>query len=59
MSEQRKNKPDSIAVDRIKEIYRDHPRMEGVNALKEQLKQAKLEDKVFCQSIKEEKSDRS
>lgn len=58
MSEQRKNQH-STAVDRIKEIYRDHPRMQGVNALKEQLKQKKLEDKIFCQSIKEDKSDRS
>ena len=42
-------------LERIKEIYRDHPYMRRVNAFKEQLKQEKLQDKAFCQSIKSKK----
>ena len=43
-------------VDQIKETYRDHPYMTQVNALKEQLKQEKIQDKAFCQAIKSQKS---
>lgn len=52
MFEQRKNLRDSISVAHIKEVYRDHPSMQRVNVFKETLKQEKLQDKVFCQSIK-------
>jgi hypothetical protein len=45
----------SILIDRIKEIYQNHPNMQGVNALKEQLKQEKLQDKIYCQSIKDKR----
>ncbi|MCC0177580.1 hypothetical protein I4641_11380 [Waterburya agarophytonicola K14] len=42
-------------IDRIKEVYRDHPRMRSVDSLKEQLKQEKVQDKIFSQSIKDKK----
>lgn len=47
----------STNLERIKEIYQDHPYMRRVNAFKEQLKQEKLQDKAFCQSIKNKKKD--
>ena len=53
MSKPAKNKYPSISINWLKDIYQDHPNMRGVNALKEELKQEKLQDKVFCQSIKE------
>ena len=52
MSKPRKNTDSSISINWIEDIYRDHPNMHRVKALKEQLKQEKLQDKVFCQSIK-------
>lgn len=52
----RKNLRRSIFIARIKEVYQNHPSMERVNALKEQLKAEKLQDKVYCQSIKEKKT---
>ena len=52
MSKPAKNKYPSISINWIEDIYRDHPNMRRVNALKEELKQEKLQDKVFCQSIK-------
>jgi len=39
-------------IAQIEEIYRDHPCMEGVNALKAELKQEKMQDKAFYQAIK-------
>lgn len=51
MFEQRKNFRDSISIQQIKEVYRDHPSMQRINAFKEELKQEKLQDKVFFQSI--------
>ena len=53
MSKLTKNTDSLIPIDWLKDIYKDHPNMRRVNALKEQLKQEKLQDKVFCQSIKE------
>ncbi len=53
MSKPAKNKYSSISINWLKDIYQDHPNMRRVNALKEELKQEKLQDKVFCQSIKE------
>jgi hypothetical protein len=55
MSEQKK-KILFVSIDRINETYRDHPCMRRVNLLKEQLKQERLKDKIFCQSIKEKKA---
>lgn len=56
MFESRKDTRCSISIDRLKEAYRDHPSMHRVNLFKEQLKQEKLQDKIFCQSIKEKKA---
>ena len=53
MSKPAKNIDSLIPVNWLKDIYKDHPNMVRLNALKEQLKQEKLQDKVFCQSIKE------
>ena len=53
MSKATKNVDSLVYIDWLKYIYKDHPNMRRVNALKEQLKQEKLQDKVFCQSIKE------
>ena len=38
------------SIAQLKETYRDHPCMTRVNALKEQLKQEKIQDKAFYQS---------
>lgn len=53
MSKLVKNRDSLVSINWLKNIYKDHPNMIQVNALKEKLKQEKLEDKVFCQSIKE------
>lgn len=50
MFEQRKNIRRSTSIAQIQETYRDHPCMLRVNAFKEQLKQERLQDRVFCQS---------
>ena len=52
MSKPAKNIDSLIPINWIEDIYRNHPNMRRVNALKEQLKQEKLQDKLFCQSIK-------
>ena len=56
MSELTKKIHRSTELEQIKEIYKDHPYMQRINALKEQLKQEKLQDKAFCQSIKHRKA---
>jgi hypothetical protein len=56
MFKPKKNLRRSILIARIQEIYQNHPSMHSVNLLKEQLKQEKLQDKVFCQSIKKNKT---
>ena len=55
MFEPRKNLRRSVDIAQIKETYRNHPCMHGVNILKEKLKQEKIQDKAFCQSIKNQK----
>ena len=52
MFEPRKNLRYDNHIAQIQEMYRDHPCMLRVNALKEQLKQEKQEDKAFYQSVK-------
>lgn len=54
MSEQnqKKQRSISISIDRLVDDYQQHPSMRQVEVLKEQLKQEKLEDKNFYQSIK-------
>ena len=59
MSEPNKNTRRSISIEQIKEAYQDHPTMQRVNAFKEELKQEKAQDKVFCQSIKEQTTRKS
>lgn len=56
MFKSRKNIRCSISIEKIKEIYQNHPTMHRVNALKEKLKQEKLQDKIYCQAIKEKKA---
>ena len=58
MFEPKKNLRRSIFIARIKETYQNHPSMHRVNLLKEQLKQEKLQDKIFCQYIKNKKTTR-
>ncbi len=43
-----------VSIDRLIEKYQHHPNMQGIKILKEQLKQEKLNDKIFYQSIKDE-----
>ena len=52
MFEPRKRIRRSNCIAQIQETYQDHPYMLRVNVLKEQLKQEKLQDKAFYQSIK-------
>ncbi|MEL6912491.1 MAG: hypothetical protein AAFR62_12690 [Cyanobacteria bacterium J06629_2] len=52
MSKPRKNQENFTSIAQIKEAYSNHPCMQRVNILKEQLKQEKLQDKLFSQSIK-------
>ena len=59
MFESRKNLRCSILIDRIQEAYQNHPNMHRVNVFKEQLKREKLQDKIFCQSLKKNKTTRS
>ena len=55
MFEPKKNIRRSSYINQIEETYQDHPCMQRVKALKEQLKQEKLQDKAFYQSIKPER----
>ena len=55
MFEPRENMHHLTSIAQIKETYRDHPCMLRVNALKKKLKQEKLQDKAFYQSIKQQK----
>jgi len=54
MSKQKKKVLRPIYVGSVVEHYQDHPSMVRVNQLKDQLKQEKLQDKAFYQSIKEQ-----
>ena len=56
MFELRKKLRRSTDLERIQKAYQDHPYMRRLNAFKEQLKQEKLQDKAFCQSIKNKKA---
>ena len=47
------------SIDWLLDRYQDHPSMLRVNHLKNKLKEEKLQDKVFYQSIKEKMSNRS
>lgn len=53
MFESNENMLSSKEIDRIKEAYRDHPCMHRVNVFKQQLKQEKIQDRVFCQSLRQ------
>ena len=54
MSQQSKNTRRSISVEEIKQAYQDHPMMHRINVFKEELKQEKAQDKIFCKSIKKQ-----
>ena len=56
MFEFRKKSRCSTDLERIQKAYQDHPYMRRLNVFKEQLKQEKLQDKAFCQSIKNRKA---
>ncbi len=56
MSKLKKGNDRIVSIDQLQEKYQQHPSMHRVNALKDQLKQEKLEDKIFYQSIKEKKA---
>lgn len=56
MIKQKKKSRNNNHIAHLQEIYRDHPCMLRVNTLKEQLKQEKLQDKAFYQSIKLERT---
>ncbi len=53
MSELKKEKERIVSIDRLIEKYQHHPYMQGVKIFTEKLKQEKLNDKIFYQSIKE------
>ena len=54
MSELKKEKERIVSIDWLKDNYQQHPCMQGVKILKDKLKQEKLNDKIFYQSIKDE-----
>lgn len=54
MSELKKSKERIVSIDRLIEKYQHHPCMQGIKILKDKLKQEKLNDKIFYQSIKDE-----
>ena len=56
MFKPRKKARRATSIAQIQETYRDHPYMLRVNTLKEQLKQEKLQEKIFCQSNKKKKA---
>ncbi len=47
-----------VSIDQLIEKYQHHPSMQRVKIFKEKLKQEKLEDKIFYQSIKDRTADR-
>ncbi|MEM7594306.1 MAG: hypothetical protein AAF383_22820 [Cyanobacteria bacterium P01_A01_bin.83] len=52
MSQSKKVRQPLISVKRLLDTYQEHPNMHQVEILKQQLKQEKLQDKIFYQSIK-------
>ena len=48
----KKNARSSCSIDWITDNLQQHPCMTGVETLKDKLKQEKLQDKAFYQSIK-------
>ena len=53
MSELKKGKVHKVSIDWLKDNYQQHPSMLRVKILKDQLKQEKLSDRSFYQSIKD------
>ena len=53
MLEQRKEIRRLVSMNSFIDRYQNHPTMVRVNQLKNKLKQEKLQDKAFYQSIKE------
>ena len=54
MSELKKEKERIVSIDQLIEKYQHHPSMQRVKILKEKLKQEKLKDQLFYQSIKDQ-----
>ncbi len=52
MSKLKKEKERIVSIDWLKDNYQQQPCMEGVKILFEKLKQEKLNDQIFYQSIK-------
>jgi C-terminal processing protease CtpA/Prc len=52
MSELKQEKERIVSIDWLQDNYQQHPCMQRVKILKEQLKREKQEDKIFYQSIK-------
>lgn len=52
MSELKQAKERLVSIDWLQDNYQQHPYMQGVKIIKDQLKQEKLSDKIFYQSIK-------
>ena len=53
MLELKKEKERIVSIDQLIEKYQHHPSMQRVKIFTEKLKQEKLKDKIFCQSIKD------
>ena len=53
MSKLKKDIEHIVSIERLIEKYQHHPNMQGVKILKDRLKQEKLNDQIFYQSIKE------
>ena len=58
MLEHRKKIRRPKSINWLLDRYQDHPSMLRVNHLKNQLKEEKLHDKIFYQSIKEKMTSR-
>ena len=54
MSKLKKGKESIVSIDWLKDNYHQHPCMQRLEIFKEQLKQEKLSDKIFYQSIKKQ-----
>ncbi|MGB5636876.1 MAG: hypothetical protein WBM86_29410 [Waterburya sp.] len=53
MSELKKEKERIVSIDQLIEKYQHHPSMQRVKIFTEKLKQEKLKDQLFYQSIKD------
>lgn len=54
MLELKKEKERIVSIDQLIEKYQHHPSMQRVKIFKEKLKQEKLKEQLFYQSIKDQ-----